>query len=128
MGTRKASRAPSPQAPEIGRRGPARGRADGGFRSFHCGPRIPPRGRAARCSIPLETLWEDSMESFLTWLEPSLASPCARPERLASPFDAAGPHPLARDAARALMSQLREGTLAPGLTTDVLSRPEGGKM
>lgn len=47
------------------------------------------------------------------------------PERFASPFDPAGPHPLARRAAEALQDALRRGELARGLAFDA---PAGGKM
>lgn len=47
------------------------------------------------------------------------------PERFASPFDPAGPHPLARRAAEALQDALRRGELAGGLGFDT---PSGGKM
>ncbi|CAM3228846.1 RluA family pseudouridine synthase [Corallococcus soli] len=45
-----------------------------------------------------------------------------------SPFDALGPHPLARQAAGALLATLREGVIAPGLSSRILEGPEGGKM
>lgn len=52
----------------------------------------------------------------------------ARPARFPSPFDDTGPHPLARAAAMALQEELRSGWIAPGISTDLLDRPEGGKM
>ncbi|MHB8874652.1 MAG: RluA family pseudouridine synthase [Myxococcaceae bacterium] len=45
-----------------------------------------------------------------------------------SPFDELGPGELARQAAGALQARLREGFIAPGLSTSVLRGPEGGKM
>jgi tRNA pseudouridine32 synthase/23S rRNA pseudouridine746 synthase len=50
------------------------------------------------------------------------------PEPFPSPFDDIPPHPLARDAALALQAELRSGRVTPELSTDVLERPEGGKM
>ncbi len=47
---------------------------------------------------------------------------------LLSPFDELGPSPLARQAAEALAAQLRKGALAPGLSTQCLYGPDGGKM
>lgn len=57
-----------------------------------------------------------------------MPSPDTIPPRFPSPFDDTGPHPLARDAALALQEQLRSGWIAPGVPTDILERPEGGKM
>lgn len=45
-----------------------------------------------------------------------------------NPFDDTPPHPLAVAAALELQATLRQGRIAPGLSTDVLRRPEGGKM
>ncbi|RYZ46250.1 MAG: RluA family pseudouridine synthase, partial [Myxococcaceae bacterium] len=39
-----------------------------------------------------------------------------------------GPHALARQAAGELMATLREGVIAPGLSSRILEGPEGGKM
>ncbi|MBN9683609.1 RluA family pseudouridine synthase [Corallococcus sp. NCSPR001] len=39
-----------------------------------------------------------------------------------------GPHALARRAAESLQAALREGCIAPGLTSDILQGPDGGKM
>jgi tRNA pseudouridine32 synthase/23S rRNA pseudouridine746 synthase len=50
------------------------------------------------------------------------------PEPFPSPFDDIAPHPLARDAGLALQAELRAGRLTPELSTEVLHRPEGGKM
>jgi tRNA pseudouridine32 synthase/23S rRNA pseudouridine746 synthase len=50
------------------------------------------------------------------------------PERFPSPFDESGPHVLARDAALELQRELRSGFVSPGVSTEVLRRPEGGKM
>ncbi|RKH72122.1 RluA family pseudouridine synthase [Corallococcus interemptor] len=50
------------------------------------------------------------------------------PGAFPSPFDALGPHALARRAAEALQAELREGSIAPGLPSDVLQGPDGGKM
>ena len=47
---------------------------------------------------------------------------------LFSPFDELGPHPLAREAAEALKSELRAGWIAPGLASSILEGPGGGKM
>jgi tRNA pseudouridine32 synthase/23S rRNA pseudouridine746 synthase len=67
------------------------------------------------------------MASLVTWLEraPALASAL---DQLPSPFDDEGPHPIARRAALALQEELLKGELAPGVSTRVLDRPEGGKM
>ena len=67
------------------------------------------------------------MEPLLTLLEPQ---PHERelPPLFPSPFDALGPHALARRAAEALQAQLRAGELAPGLGAALLDAPEGGKM
>lgn len=52
-----------------------------------------------------------------------------RPTRLNSPFDAdAEPHPLALDAARAVMARLASGVIAEGFSTSLLRGPDGGKM
>ncbi|WP_347402421.1 RluA family pseudouridine synthase [Corallococcus macrosporus] len=50
------------------------------------------------------------------------------PGAFPSPFDAVGPHALARRAAESLKATLREGVIAPGLDSDVLQGPDGGKM
>ncbi|WP_233583249.1 RluA family pseudouridine synthase [Corallococcus sp. CA053C] len=50
------------------------------------------------------------------------------PGAFPSPFDALGPHALARRAAEALQATLREGVIAPGLPSRVLEGPDGGKM
>lgn len=67
------------------------------------------------------------MSSLVTWFEAPPA-PHERPRVLPSPFDDVAPHPLAQRAAEQVMAQLRAGTLAPGVSTAALSRPEGGKM
>jgi tRNA pseudouridine32 synthase/23S rRNA pseudouridine746 synthase len=56
------------------------------------------------------------------------ASGLEAPARFPSPFDDTGPHALARRAAEPLLARLRAGTIAPGVSTDVLRRAEGGKM
>ncbi|QAT87058.1 ribosomal large subunit pseudouridine synthase A [Corallococcus coralloides] len=50
------------------------------------------------------------------------------PGAFPSPFDAVGPHALARRAAESLQATLREGFIAPGLASEVLQGPDGGKM
>ncbi|WP_233612020.1 RluA family pseudouridine synthase [Corallococcus sp. AB045] len=50
------------------------------------------------------------------------------PGAFPSPFDAVGPHALARRAAEALQATLREGFIAPGLPSSILQGPDGGKM
>jgi tRNA pseudouridine32 synthase/23S rRNA pseudouridine746 synthase len=50
------------------------------------------------------------------------------PEAFPSPFDAIGPHALARRAAVALQAELRSGSIAPGFPTALLDGPDGGKM
>nr|WP_228531110.1 MULTISPECIES: RluA family pseudouridine synthase [Myxococcaceae] len=50
------------------------------------------------------------------------------PRPFPSPFDALGPHALARRAAEELQAQLRAGDVAPGLSAALLDAPEGGKM
>ncbi|WP_375760836.1 pseudouridine synthase [Corallococcus exercitus] len=50
------------------------------------------------------------------------------PEAFPSPFDAVGPHALARRAAESLQATLRDGVIAPGLPGEVLQGPDGGKM
>nr|WP_171811906.1 RluA family pseudouridine synthase [Corallococcus exiguus] len=50
------------------------------------------------------------------------------PGAFPSPFDAVGPHALARRAAESLQATLREGFIAPGVTSAVLQGPDGGKM
>ncbi|RKG71886.1 RluA family pseudouridine synthase [Corallococcus exercitus] len=50
------------------------------------------------------------------------------PGAFPSPFDAVGPHALARRAAASLQATLREGFIAPGLVSDSLQGPDGGKM
>nr|WP_254360515.1 RluA family pseudouridine synthase [Corallococcus exiguus] len=50
------------------------------------------------------------------------------PGAFPSPFDAVGPHALARRAAESLQATLREGFIAPGITSAVLQGPDGGKM
>ncbi|WP_223635682.1 RluA family pseudouridine synthase [Corallococcus sp. EGB] len=50
------------------------------------------------------------------------------PDSFPSPFDAVGPHALARRAAESLQATLREGFIAPGLPGDILQGPDGGKM
>ncbi|RKI43588.1 RluA family pseudouridine synthase [Corallococcus sp. AB004] len=50
------------------------------------------------------------------------------PGAFPSPFDAVGPHALARRAAESLQATLREGFIAPGIASAVLQGPDGGKM
>jgi len=45
-----------------------------------------------------------------------------------SPFDDTAPHPVVAAVALELQATLRQGTIAPGLSTTALDRPEGGKM
>lgn len=58
--------------------------------------------------------------------------PRSAPEQVSgsfpSPFDEAGPHALAREAAEHLQAELRAGRIAPGLPSSALDAPEGGKM
>lgn len=62
----------------------------------------------------------------------TLLDPAPRPEDVPgafpSPFDALGPHALARQAAGSLLATLREGVIAPGLSSHILEGPDGGKM
>jgi tRNA pseudouridine32 synthase / 23S rRNA pseudouridine746 synthase len=67
------------------------------------------------------------VQTWFTPLEPQ-PSPEERPRLFPSPFDALGPHPLARRAAEVMQAQLRAGALAPGLCAARLDAPEGGKM
>jgi tRNA pseudouridine32 synthase / 23S rRNA pseudouridine746 synthase len=64
------------------------------------------------------------VDPLVTPLEPADELPGAFP----SPFDALGPHPLARRAAETLQATLREGQVAPGIPSDLLQGPDGGKM
>ncbi|WP_233605006.1 RluA family pseudouridine synthase [Corallococcus sp. AB030] len=67
------------------------------------------------------------MDPLVTHLEPApLADEL--PGAFPSPFDAVGPHALARRAAESLQATLREGFIAPGITSAVLQGPDGGKM
>jgi tRNA pseudouridine32 synthase/23S rRNA pseudouridine746 synthase len=50
------------------------------------------------------------------------------PRVFPSPFDELGPHPIARRAALELQDELRRGLIAPGVPTDLLHGPMGGKM
>ncbi len=50
------------------------------------------------------------------------------PYTFPSPFDELGPHPVARRAALELQDELRRGLIAPGVPTDLLRGPMGGKM
>lgn len=61
----------------------------------------------------------------IRWLDPQ-PDRASLPVRLSDPFDA--PHPIARDAALMLQEGLRHGPIAPGIPTDLLNRPQGGKM
>lgn len=65
------------------------------------------------------------MSPFLTFFTPQ---PHDVPRVLNSPFDAEAPPPLAQQAAFEVMARLRGGVIGPGLSTDVLHGPEGGKM
>lgn len=61
------------------------------------------------------------------WLDPQPARSDV-PERFPSPFDDVAPCALARRCAELVMAALRSGHFAPGVSTDVLYRDEGGKM
>jgi len=63
----------------------------------------------------------------MTYFEPRPA-PAQVPARLASPFDPAPPHPLARRAAEELQALLRRSEAASGLDLGALDAPGGGKM
>lgn len=63
--------------------------------------------------------------ALIRWLDPQ-PDRASLPQKLSDPFEA--PHPVARDAALALQERLREGPIAPGIPTDILNRPQGGKM
>ncbi|NOJ93320.1 RluA family pseudouridine synthase [Corallococcus coralloides] len=67
------------------------------------------------------------MDPLFTLLEPAPRADEV-PGAFPSPFDAVGPHALARRAAEALQATLREGFIAPGLTSSILQGPDGGKM
>ncbi len=64
---------------------------------------------------------------WLTLFEPQ---PALRdvPGNFPSPFDALGPHALARQATEVMQAQLRTGFIAPGVPTSLLEDQEGGKM
>ncbi len=64
---------------------------------------------------------------MIRWLTPQPPRG-ALPHPFPSPFDDVEPHPLARAAAAELMAEFRAGAVAPGISVDVLNRPEGGKM
>ncbi|WP_167508742.1 RluA family pseudouridine synthase [Corallococcus sp. CA031C] len=63
----------------------------------------------------------------MTLLEPAPRTEDV-PTAFPSPFDALGPHALARRAAESLQATLREGVIAPGLSSRLLEGPDGGKM
>lgn len=65
-----------------------------------------------------------------TWFTALVPPPDARDltGSFPSPFDALGPHALARRAAEVAQAELRAGLVAPGLPTALLEEPEGGKM
>ena len=63
----------------------------------------------------------------MTLFEPRPA-PCDVPGDFPSPFDALGPHALARRAAEMMQARLRAGFIAPGLPASLLEGQEGGKM
>ncbi|GMT96683.1 RluA family pseudouridine synthase [Corallococcus caeni] len=67
------------------------------------------------------------MDPLVTALEPAPRAE-EMPGSFPSPFDALGPHALARRAAESLQATLREGFIAPGLPSDILQGPDGGKM
>ncbi|WP_338080512.1 RluA family pseudouridine synthase [Corallococcus exiguus] len=67
------------------------------------------------------------MDPLVTLLEPAPRAD-ELPGAFPSPFDAVGPHALARRAAESLQATLREGFIAPGIASDVLQGPDGGKM
>ena len=64
---------------------------------------------------------------LVTWLEPQPLS-AERPAVLPSPFDDLPPHPLAQRCAELVKAALRTGLIAPGFSTSILTRAEGGKM
>jgi tRNA pseudouridine32 synthase / 23S rRNA pseudouridine746 synthase len=62
---------------------------------------------------------------MVVWLEDiSLRAP----EVLPSPFDDVAPDPIAQTCAQRLMATLRGGFIAPGVSTELLYTPGGGKM
>ncbi len=63
----------------------------------------------------------------ITWLEPQPLDD-ERPRVLPSPFDDLPPHPLAQRCAELVKADLRTGSIAPGFSTSILTRAEGGKM
>ncbi|NNB87571.1 RluA family pseudouridine synthase [Corallococcus exiguus] len=67
------------------------------------------------------------MDPLVTLLEPAPRAD-ELPGAFPSPFDAVGPHALARRAAESLQAMLREGFIAPGIASAVLQGPDGGKM
>ncbi|CAM4381578.1 RluA family pseudouridine synthase [Corallococcus exiguus] len=67
------------------------------------------------------------MDPLVTLLEPAPQAD-ELPGAFPSPFDAVGPHALARRAAESLQATLREGFIAPGIASAVLQGPDGGKM
>ncbi|WP_244222343.1 RluA family pseudouridine synthase [Corallococcus praedator] len=67
------------------------------------------------------------MAPLVTLLEPAPRTEDV-PTAFPSPFDALGPHALARRAAESLQATLREGVIAPGLSSRLLEGPDGGKM
>jgi tRNA pseudouridine32 synthase/23S rRNA pseudouridine746 synthase len=67
------------------------------------------------------------VDPFVTWLTPP-PTEAELPARLNSPFDVEAPHALVARAARAVMDELGDGELAPGVSTDLLHGPTGGKM
>jgi len=67
------------------------------------------------------------VKSLVTWLDPQPPSE-ALPRLMPSPFDDTPPHPVATALALELQATLRAGEIAPGLSTALLHRPEGGKM
>lgn len=62
---------------------------------------------------------------MITWLDPQ---PLEVPGVFPSPFDDLAPHPLAQRCAELVKADLRTGVIAPGFSTSVLTRAEGGKM
>ena len=67
------------------------------------------------------------MNTWVTRLDPQAALADVA-DSFMSPFAARGPSALARRAAAVMQAELRDGVIAPGLPTEALFAPEGGKM
>lgn len=67
------------------------------------------------------------MNPLVTFLDPAPRTDEV-PGTFPSPFDALGPHALARRAAESLQASLRAEFIAPGLPSHILQGPDGGKM